>query len=337
VISPPSSGTTISEVAKVLREKGGLRLRPGAQIRCGEKKPKWDAIYRALERHSQIEYQPASPNFKIMLFAIQNLSIIKQLDAICAAPKTHGLYTEIRKIDGIGAFMAGQICVDIGYIDKELFDENELAPAGPGCIKGLNYLHKGSELNPESATAAQEEKVQSLLKNIRDKQELIWKHFNFSAPTFGTMSLMTIEILMCDASKYISLTLDPKTKGRQRYRQRPRVEQVAPIVAAFSDDGPSFLPSFLPPPPPPSPTPRPSFPPFFLPSFLPSFLSSFLPFFPPSFLYLLCFNSSFLPSSTIFVSSFLSFFPSLPSSPPGVYVCVCAPCSPKYFKTILDY
>jgi hypothetical protein len=71
------------------------------------------------------------------------------------------------------------------------------------------------------------------LGNIRNKQELIWKHLGFPAPTFGTMSLMTIENLMCEASKYISLTRDPKTKGRQRYRQRPRVEQVATIVAAF--------------------------------------------------------------------------------------------------------
>jgi hypothetical protein len=143
------------------------------------------------------------------------------------------LYDEIRKIDGIGAFMAGQICVDIGYIDKELFDENELAPAGPGCVKGLNYLYKGLELNPGSATANQEKNVQSLLGNIRNKQELIWKHLGFPAPTFGTMSLMTIENLMCEASKYISLTRNPKTKGRQRYRQRPRVEQVATIVTAF--------------------------------------------------------------------------------------------------------
>ena len=69
--------------------------------------------------------------------------------------------------------MAGQICVDIGYVDKSLFDENELAPAGPGCVKGLNFLYNDVDMNPGNAN---DKHVQALLRNIRDKQEVQCNH-----------------------------------------------------------------------------------------------------------------------------------------------------------------
>ena len=67
--------------------------------------------------------------------------IIDRLEKICSANPTFGLYSEIRKLNGIGPFLAGQICVDIGYVNRAIFDEEELAPAGPGCMKGLGLLY----------------------------------------------------------------------------------------------------------------------------------------------------------------------------------------------------
>ena len=120
------------------------------------------------------------------------------MDDIRKSKDSMGLFKEIEKISGIGEFIAGQIAVDIGYIRKDLFDENELAPAGPGCKKGLNLLYI-----EEVKQSANMNYVQNLLKNIYAKQDIIWKYFNYEKPTFGTMSLMTIENLMCETSKYI--------------------------------------------------------------------------------------------------------------------------------------
>jgi hypothetical protein len=139
-------------------------------------------------------------NLKICLFGIANLDIIENhLDAICNSKNSMSLFKELEKISGIGEFIAGQIAVDIGYVRKDLFDENELAPAGPGCKRGLNLLYK-----QEVKQSANLKIVQDLLKNIHSKQDVIWKTFNYEKPIFGTMSLMTIENLMCETSKYIS-------------------------------------------------------------------------------------------------------------------------------------
>ena len=156
-------------------------------------------LFDKIKEKIHLEIVKKRTNLKICLFGIANLDIIEHhLDNIRKSKNSMGLFKEIEKISGIGEFIAGQIAVDIGYIRKDLFDENELAPAGPGCKKGLNLLYI-----EEVKQSANMNYVQNLLKNIYAKQDIIWKYFNYEKPTFGTMSLMTIENLMCETSKYI--------------------------------------------------------------------------------------------------------------------------------------
>ena len=87
-------------------------------------------------------------NLKLCLFGIANIDIIERhLNDIADATSSIDLFKRIVKIDGVGEFLAGQIAVDIGYVRKDLFDENELAPAGPGCKEDLNMVYKTTVLN----------------------------------------------------------------------------------------------------------------------------------------------------------------------------------------------
>ena len=136
---------------------------------------------------------------KLCLFGIANIDIIERhLNDIADATSSIALFKRRVKIDGVGEFVAGQIAVDLGYVRKDLFDENELAPAGPGCKRGLNMVYKTTV-----SQSASLDRVQNLLKNIHRKQFTIWRYFGYDLPKFGTMSLMTIENLMCETSKYI--------------------------------------------------------------------------------------------------------------------------------------
>lgn len=156
-------------------------------------------VFETISDKINLKIEKERANLKICLFGIANLDIIEShLDAISNSKNSMSLFKELEKISGIGEFIAGQIAVDIGYVRKDLFNENELAPAGPGCKRGLNLLYK-----QEVKQSANLNYVQDLLKNIYRKQDVIWKKFNYEKPIFGTMSLMTIENLMCETSKYI--------------------------------------------------------------------------------------------------------------------------------------
>ena len=163
-------------------------------------------------------------NLKICLFGIANIDIIeKHLKDIAKAKCSIDLFNRIVKIDGVGEFLAGQIAVDIGYVRKDLFDENELAPAGPGCKRGLNKVYKTTV-----SQSASLDQIQNLLKNIYRKQFSIWRYFGYDLPKFGTMSLMTIENLMCETSKYIQeynrrYNLDCETEEFPKSKKRKRI------------------------------------------------------------------------------------------------------------------
>ena len=232
-VIPPPAGETFGVLLKMLEdsfENGEFDdLMEGVKVRVSKKTfehRKNCAILNRMEKKGFVEVTKNFHNFKIFLFSLQNLLILPKLDVISKANGTIGLYSEIRKLNGIGPFLAGQICVDIGYINKQLFDENELAPAGPGCMKGLNLLY-----NMDVPKNPNEKIEQLLLKNIRKKQFQIWKILGYEVPSFGKMSLMTIENLMCEASKYIglvhSLSIGGKpSRGRKKYKKRKTIEEV---------------------------------------------------------------------------------------------------------------
>lgn len=228
-VIPPPSGARLLLLLNMLEESftngifSAKNLIPGLKIRVSRKTFEQRSNHSVLQRLMELGYVEVSKkfhNFKVFLFALENLLIIPQLDTLSKARGTFGFYSKIRALNGIGPFLAGQICVDVGYIDKKLFDENQLAPAGPGCMRGLNLLY-----NIDVPKNPNEKTEQRLLQNLRTKQFLIWTRLGYKRPSFGEMSLMTIENLMCEASKYISLT-HHSSRRRQKYRKRKSIEHV---------------------------------------------------------------------------------------------------------------
>ena len=74
-----------------------------------------------------------------------------------------------------------------------------------------------------------------LLKNIHKKQFRIWQQLGFEHPSHGEMSLMTIENLMCEASKYIALVQckneNISSNRRRKYRKRTSIDVVLEELA----------------------------------------------------------------------------------------------------------
>ena len=199
VIAPLSGKYCINLISKLPEYYGKSTGNP-IQIRISNASyQKQKFLFDEIASEIDFVITSARTNLKICLFGIANIDIIERhLNDIADATSSIDLFKRIVKIDGVGEFLAGQIAVDIGYVRKDLFDENELAPAGPGCKRGLNMVYKTTV-----SQSASLDRVQNLLKNIHRKQFTIWRYFGYDLPKFGTMSLMTIENLMCETSKYI--------------------------------------------------------------------------------------------------------------------------------------
>ena len=104
---------------------------------------------------------------------------------------------------GIGGFMSYQIFVDLTYLDKFPFSENEFTVAGPGCRKGLDYLFT------DRADMSYEEALFWLRDNIDDlflQRGWNWKPnklFNDLQPSDRHLNVMSLENCFCELSKYI--------------------------------------------------------------------------------------------------------------------------------------
>jgi len=134
-------------------------------------------------------------------------SLIK---AISYNPTSQKTFEEIIKLEGIGRFLGYQICVDIGYYDKKIYDESSHVVCGPGCINGLNRLFN----KPLSGKEYDEaiiflEKIQyDEFKKISIDQEKL-----FSDRKNKYLNLMALENCLCEFSKYMKAL---KGEGRPR-------------------------------------------------------------------------------------------------------------------------
>jgi len=113
---------------------------------------------------------------------------------------------------GMGAFMRNQIVTDIRYspypgAGKKFLDWDEYVEAGPGSIKGLNYLHNRKQGTPLSDVDAYNEirELQSLLLNIPEMPGCFLDPNNVSN-------------VMCEYSKFMRTKLG-EGKPKQKYHQ----------------------------------------------------------------------------------------------------------------------
>lgn len=114
------------------------------------------------------------------------------------------VYNKLKKLKGIGEFLAYQIFVDFTYIRDFPFSENEFTVAGPGCRKGLDYLFEDKDgMSYEECLFWLRNNWNNIpisygLSNWFDpKKEMIdLKHYD------RVMNVMSLENCFCEFSKY---------------------------------------------------------------------------------------------------------------------------------------
>lgn len=169
------------------------------------------------------------PNGNPALFRPSNLlrytyelldnATIDQLICMCFAGNENGgceqeVYKLLRKLHGMGDFMAYQHFVDMTYIPDLKLSEDVFAISGAGCIMGLQLLTAEELVNEyRSKNNIPSFKFKSGIKSTKDADAmLVYLRDNFHDlfPEWKydwTPTLMCLENVMCETHKYIKTTL----------------------------------------------------------------------------------------------------------------------------------
>ncbi len=144
-----------------------------------------------------------------------NKSINKITESIIFKNDSKFTFESIKSLKGIGDFLAYQICVDIGYWNKSIFNEDKFVIAGPGCKSGINRLFiDHSSLSYEDCIRClcelQFEGFKSINVNINEL---------FSDRKDKFLNIMAMENCLCEISKYLKVYYN---EGRPRNKYLAR-------------------------------------------------------------------------------------------------------------------
>ena len=129
-------------------------------------------------------------------------------------------YDIIRSLPGFGDFMAYQIFVDLTYIQRFPFSENEFTIAGIGAKKGLNYLFRDYDgLNYEEAIFWLRDNINQQAKELLgvDLEFELVKLMKDIPRHDRYMNVMSLENCMCELGKYCDI-IYKKGRNRPKYR-----------------------------------------------------------------------------------------------------------------------
>ena len=126
--------------------------------------------------------------------------------------------SRIKQIEGIGTFLSYQIAVDIGYWDKEIFNESEFTVAGPGARRGINRIFESRgdysyERSIQYLCEIQDEWFEKI--NVNPKEL-------FSDRKEPSVNLMATENCLCEISKYLKVHYS-EGRPRNKYRNEKAV------------------------------------------------------------------------------------------------------------------
>ena len=128
------------------------------------------------------------------------------------------VYQTLISYDGIGGFLGYQFYVDMTYIKEFPFSENEFTVAGPGCVRGLNYLFKNRDgMSYEECLFWLRDNLDNLftktLKKDWNPKKLFWD----LPEEDRCFNVMSLENCFCELSKYIRAK-EGTGRPRKRYR-----------------------------------------------------------------------------------------------------------------------
>lgn len=149
---------------------------------------------------------------------IRTLIDTNLVDRVKSCLNQEGVYKELISYDGIGGFLGYQFYVDMTYIKEFPFSENEFTVAGPGCVRGLNYLFKNRDgMTYEECLFWLRDNLDRLfIKRLRkpwSSKGLFWD----LPEEDRCFNVMSLENCFCELSKYIRAK-EGTGRPRKRYR-----------------------------------------------------------------------------------------------------------------------
>ncbi len=124
-----------------------------------------------------------------------------------------GLFRLLRRVPGLGDFLAYQFAVDLCYSTVVDHDEDEFVVAGPGALDGLSKVFPGID----------RQRVPDVIRVLTEEQEQWFTHFGLRFDgLFGRrLHLIDVQNLFCEISKYARVA-HPEYPGVAR---RTRIKQ----------------------------------------------------------------------------------------------------------------
>lgn len=155
-----------------------------------------------------------------VLWFMKHLVDKNMVERIKACMTQQEVFEVLSSFLGIGEFLGYQIFVDMTYIRKFPFSENEFTKAGPGCKSGLNYLFEDRDgMNYEECLFWLRDNLNEAFKTH------LGKKINFDLmmpdlePEDRCMNVMSLENCMCELSKYIR-AVEGTGRPRQIYKAK---------------------------------------------------------------------------------------------------------------------
>jgi len=116
-------------------------------------------------------------------------------------------YDALRKVQGLGPFLAYQIAVDLSYHKCTPFGEDDFAVLGPGALNGINHLFP-AQGKDKTKNKNSKKTCDKMFKWLHDNQRVLmqyasvdWKE-TFSTRPHPYLTQMALENALCEFSKY---------------------------------------------------------------------------------------------------------------------------------------
>ena len=124
-------------------------------------------------------------------------------------------------IKGIGKFIAYQLYVDLTYIDKFKFSENEFTVAGPGCHYGIELLLKDKNdfngMTDEEIVFWMRDNLDREFSRIDPKWNI--KDLFIDLPEYDKcFNVMSLENIMCEFQKFVRASSSDMSNPRNKYK-----------------------------------------------------------------------------------------------------------------------
>lgn len=191
--------------------------------------PDGEGFSRAPSEEMGKTFQDYEPDIPLRVFHIGPwLKERKVFHRLMQAKDQKEAYDIIREIRGFASFLAYQVFVDLTYIEKFPFSENEFTVAGPGCKRGLDLVFTDyNGMTHEEALFWLRDNLDEYFTALeagdyaRGKPWNPEKLFKRRGPEDRRLTVMSLENCFCELSKYVKAV---NGTGRPRNRYKPTTE-----------------------------------------------------------------------------------------------------------------